>query len=1115
MNITLPLYVEGIKQRGGAILYQARPLFFPTPLVRGEKLERLLTRLMLDLGQVLTELGRRERHDELARYTFSPRLAQERLEVTIPLRRRTARCRFLFVSFRQFGRRIAFTPGVPEVWFDLARGERLADRAAEVLTKHYRDLEQEDEEARPEQAALSGTAQVMPLELTIHPPRKPPAPPKQSFLMLGSEQPASGAAELRRVGRCLDWQFPDDLDRAVLREAEVTELTRLLIEPDNRPVLLLGPRQAGKTAVLHEYVRREVSQRPSIYRDRRNVWLLAPARLIAGMCYVGQWEDRLLAILREARKRHHLLYFDDLLGLFLAGQSSQSTLSVADVLQPYLERRQVRVVAEITPEAFRVLREKNRGFADLFHVLPVAEPGEAETLRILIAVQRELEGKHRCAFALDVLPTVIDLQRRFRRDLAFPGKAAALLRQLAFKYANTERNLARPAEEPPAITRALALEEFHAQTGLAVAFLDNRARLERQEILDALGEPVVGQERAVEAAADVIGIAKARLNDPDRPLAAFLFLGPTGVGKTQCAKALAAYLFGDAQRLLRFDLNEYGTFGAAARLVGTFIQPEGLLTAAIRRQPFAVVLFDEVEKAHPEVFDLLLQVLGEGRLTDALGRTADFGNALIVLTSNLGVRESEGQLGFHTDEAARDAGFIRAAERFFRPEFINRLDRILPFGRLSRGQVAAITQRLIQEVFGREGLAQRQCVLAVEPAALERVVEKGYDPVLGARALKRAVENELTHPVAAQLAGMPVGRMTAVRVCPGPGQLVVAVQALEEAEPVRPPVVGREVPGLVGRVRTALRRIEDGLGRLRPAGAVTLGAVRAEQYHYFALREQVETVRDQCRRLEEQSEEERLASLGPPAYSLPDRPRGARRILRRIFGIIGTGGILRELATSLDVNEYLRELAGAAETPGEREQEVQELLRQCALLQAIAEGIGASVPRALLWLRSLQSTPNDAERFLCDGLLGSGPALHVAVRPVAPEPPHAAAISGTYLLAEGVHALAVFQAQAGLYLFCPAHAPLNLMQVGVRAVADGEDAEAVARAWARQRQDWLAAVADGRATPGDDPLPTGPVLRIYDAAEGVFDLRSGLHGKAEDLANLILAGLPLPPELVE
>ena len=442
------------------------------------------------------------------------------------------------------------------------------------------------------------------------------------------------------------------------------------------------------------------------------------------MSYVGQWEARLLAILKHAKKRQHVLYFDDPIGLFLAGISASSTLSAAQVLKPYLERRDVRVVAEITPEALRVLRERDRSFADLFHIIPVREQSSSDVLRILVGVQRRLEGKYRCGFDLDVLPVAIDLQRRYDRAAAFPGKAARMLTRLAVKAdAEPESKEAEsqrgrdPYGPAKIVTRDDALKEFQAQSGLSQSFLDRRARLDRADILESLRRQVIGQDDAVEAAADVIAVAKARLNDPDRPLAAFLFLGPTGVGKTETAKAVARYLFGDAERLVRFDMNEYVNEGSASRLVGTFNQPEGLLTAAIRRQPFAVVLLDEIEKADPEVFDLLLQVLGEGRLTDALGRTADFTNAIIIMTSNLGVREAEAQVGFRESAAAAMASYVKSAEKFFRPEFFNRLDRVLPFRRLTRDNVRLIARRLVADVLNREGFRQRKCVLNVTAAA--------------------------------------------------------------------------------------------------------------------------------------------------------------------------------------------------------------------------------------------------------------------------------------------------------------------------------------------------------------------------------------------------------------
>jgi ATP-dependent Clp protease ATP-binding subunit ClpA len=1134
MNLTLPIYVESFRPGGGATIYRARPLFFDKPEVRGERLERVLTRLAQDLAQQLNRLGKAQRHEELAAYSFNPQLRTQRLDLTLSLRRRTARCRFLFVIFRQLGRRLAFSPGVSEVWFDLHRNELLADRAGEMLTRHFRELERDDPECDPEAWSVKGTAYVTPLEITIHPPAMPPAPPKTQFLMLGPEVRMDGAEELRRVGRCLDWQYPDELDRVVLRDTELAELTRLLDSGEQRPLLLVGPRQVGKTALIHEFVYRRVQARRSAFRDRGNVWLLAPARLISGMSYVGQWENRLLAILKETRRRHHILYFDDLLGLFLAGQSGCSSLSVADVLKPYLERREVQILAEITPEALRVLRERDRGFADLFHLLPLREPSDSETLRILLEVQRQLEGRHRCRFGLDVLPVVLDLQRRYARGVAFPGKAAAFLRQLAIKYqgGRTDEDRDRDSSDesaqalieslfaPPSavkeVGRTHVLNEFRRRSGLAVTFLDRQARLNRQEVFDKLAEQVIGQDEALHAAADAISVAKARLNDPDRPLAVFLFLGPTGVGKTECAKVLARYLFGDEERLLRFDLNEYGEPGSAARLVGTFSQPEGLLTTAVRRQPFAVLLFDEVEKAHPEVFDLLLQVLGEGRLTDALGRTADFTNALIVLTSNLGVRESEGRFGLREEQTARDAAFVQAAERFFRPEFFNRLDRVIPFRRLTREQVRVIAEKLMGDVFGREGLVQRKCLLAVEAPALERVIDQGYDPVLGARALKRAVERHLAQPVAEQLAELPPGAFTIVRIYPGPEALTVRVRALEEAatSAAKMPAL-EDADGLLRRIRTAVRRIEDAFAALRPEGPLTLGQVSAEQYRYFTLREQIERVRDQARELSDEVEEARSGQRLLPIFRSPDtlRPHRTWRRGRRVWRQ-GHNRFLQEMAAALDINEYLRDVVvTAAPAAGPHAEELQSLLGEVALLCLLADRLTTpSAESAVLWPLGLGAAGQGAADQLLDFYRESLPALRLevtAAKPLAKEE-----VAERFCVVHGPHALAVAQLEAGVHLFCPAHAAVEPVQVVALPVEPGVEPASVVRAWRERRQSWLESLARGEAAVSDDPLNPGPVLRVYGEQTGIVDLRTGLTGWP-GLGACLLAALPLPPEITD
>lgn len=341
-------------------------------------------------------------------------------------------------------------------------------------------------------------------------------------------------------------------------------------------------------------------------------------------------------------------------------------------------------------------------------------------------VERQLELRYGVRFQLETLPAIIDLQRRYVRDAAFPGKAAGLMKRLAAKFGAESEDASFERRRTVPISQESVFEFFRQQSGLPLSFLDQRTRLERGQIVSALRERFVGQPQAVNAAVEIISIARARLNDTSRPLATLLLLGPTGVGKTEFARSLAGCLFGSAERLLRFDMNEFVSPTAVPLLAGTFSQPDGLLTAAVRRQPFAVLLFDEIEKAHPNVFDLLLQVLGEGRLTDARGRTTDFSNTLILLTSNLGTQRSESSLGFGGGAEAVGHLAIRAAEQFFRPEFFNRIDRVIPIERLSRADVQGIARHLLTGVLRREGLVRRQCVLNSSPAVIAWIVEQGW-----------------------------------------------------------------------------------------------------------------------------------------------------------------------------------------------------------------------------------------------------------------------------------------------------------------------------------------------------------------------------------------------------
>ena len=339
MKFTIPIYVcRHPAQKDSAAYYQVQPLFTHDYQEHNELLNRALTRLAQKLRRAIQGTDRVNEAAVLSWWSFCPELKERRSDVPIRLRRRVASCRYLLVSWQALGRTIAFTPSVPKVWFELHEGESVAERASEVLSHYFKRVEETMEELRPEELSIKSEAFITTLTIEIFLPvkeheNKMSASP-HAFLL--AEEKVSGEAELEKTGECWDLLYPDDLDRALLRDQEVGELTSLLQAPDKRPVLLLGPRQSGKTAIIHECLYRLLDRRRNPFRSRGKLWHLSPQRLISGMSRVGEWENRILAILREASRRDYILYFDDLLGLYLAGISLDSSLNMAQVIKPYI-----------------------------------------------------------------------------------------------------------------------------------------------------------------------------------------------------------------------------------------------------------------------------------------------------------------------------------------------------------------------------------------------------------------------------------------------------------------------------------------------------------------------------------------------------------------------------------------------------------------------------------------------------------------------------------------------------------------------------------------------------------------------------------------------------------
>ena len=1092
MNIRVPIYVEERKPEAAMLQHvrpvSLRPLFFPRPIEQDVSLQRATARLTNALREELGQLARVARHEELAAYSFYPPLEETMLEFPVEVAKKRFQLRHLFIILSAFDRRFAWTPSVPEVWVEIARGETIRDRVQDALTDHYRLLARRfgNEVVQPDVNNVHGKAWITSIEVSIDIPILYAPPVETFFAAIGEVQEVAGAAELVRVGRSLNSLYPDDLDHAINREAEVNELSTLLSDSDQRPVLVIGKRLVGKTAVIHEFVRRRMDRRrtseltmhiASIADLTGDVWLISPQRLISGMSYLGQWEGRLLAILKESQRKHHTLYFDDVIGLFYAGRTSSSQLSVAHVLKPYLERRDVRVIAESTPEAFRVLQELDRSFADLFQVVRIEEPNEAKNLHTLLGSRRTLERQHDTRFHSDVLPTVIDLTRRYVSDAAFPGKAARLLQSLATKHKLGE------------VTRAAALEEFSARSGLSVNFLDDRSELDYAQVIEALSGEVIGQRAAVTACADAVTIAKARLNDSIRPIASFLFLGPTGVGKTQCAKALANYLFGDRERLIRFDMNEFGSYYSVARLTGTLDAPEGLLTSAVRRSPFAVLLFDEIEKAHPAVFDLLLGVMGDGRLTDARGQLVDFSNTIIILTSNLGAREAASDVGFRQTNRSDASVYRLAAEKFFKPEFFNRLSRVVPFERLSREDVQKIANRLIEDVFNREGLVRRGVKLVVETGALNLLVEAGYHPQLGARALKRTLERQVTAPIAARLAATPADQPLIVFINDDQGSIKVDACTLTIVETR---AGGNRLPlsdtaEFLDRIEDVLIRVEELADRLYPAGEILLGDGESAmaQMQRINLRQQMRRVSRMLDRADERRARASDTSKPTGTRSRRTADKGYQRRLAKAASMSFDNHLFTH-----DLHQLLSELLPQSETFGDSiDDYLVDLLNETALLNALSTIVDGNAAQTLIRVASLDATGRTAclqlrdvyrtlfeKEFNCKVIkisneTNAGTHAHMQV---------------ATLLLEGPLAALLAPLEAGTHLFVsnsPTYQPV-VVTVGS----------------ARQEQ--------------FESLP--PVLRVYAEPEATLDLRThllsiGKMGSAE-LRAFILAALPTPSE---
>ena len=465
-------------------------------------------------------------------------------------------------------------------------------------------------------------------------------------------------------------------------------------------------------------------------------WLTSGTRIIGGMQYLGQWQQRCEAIVDELSSVSGALCIDSLVGLIRAGGEDPSA-GVAAFFASYLERGELRIVAEVTPEELDASRRLLPGLASLFHVVRI-DPFEPHAAAVVLGEAAEAAKRSaRVECAAGVPGAVQHLFRRFMPYHPFPGRSVRFVRELF-------RQAAR--EGAPEVTVDHVISAFLGETGLPEFLLRDELPLDPEDVRRRFEGRIRGQPAACDAAVRLVTRFKAGMNDPGQPLGVMLFCGPTGVGKTALVKALADYLFGAAgasARFVRLDMSEFAGPGAGRRLV---LQPDGQPSELIRRiraQPFSVVLLDEIEKATDEVFDMLLGLFDEGRLTDEYGRVAVFRSAVIVMTSNLGA-DALRTIGFKRDDAP---AYESEAFSFFRPEFFNRFDEVVTFNALDTDAIRDITRIELEAVSRREGLVARGLRLEWSDGLVHALAERGFDARYGARFLQRTINEEVVVPL--------------------------------------------------------------------------------------------------------------------------------------------------------------------------------------------------------------------------------------------------------------------------------------------------------------------------------------------------------------------------------
>ncbi len=722
------------------------------------------------------------------------------------------------------------------------------------------------------------------------------------------------------------------LEPAYKRDKEIEQMFSILSAERNNAVLLVGPSGAGKTAIVHEIARRLADERCPDELKKRKVWSTSANNLIAGCSYIGEWQEKLQNVVDECKKQRHILHVDDVIGLLEAGRWSKGDENMAQFLKPYLADGTVTLIGECTPERLRAGENQDAGFLRQFRQMEIGETKDEDTLSILGQTGANLERRFKVRITPDAAQAVLELTRRFQPYRAFPGKAVAFLERIAADAGKDEN------QTETKITRQYAVGAFAKYSGLPEFLIADHLTLDPTRVEKHFEERLIGQNDAVQTVTDLVAVIKSGLNDPAKPLGCYFFVGPTGVGKTEMAKALAEYLFGSADRMQRFDMSEYSEGHTVARLIGSSHgQDEGELTKRIRLQPFSVVLLDEFEKAHPSVFDVMLQVLGEGRLTDGAGRTADFRSAIVLMTSNLGASPREQRtVGIRKDEsgAGGESHFRTQVEKFFRPEFVNRIDRIVTFRPLDRDAMQAIARRELGKLLEREGITRRHLLVKFDDDVIDLLLETGFSPHYGARPLKREIERRLIVPLARYLVAHKISGSHLIHIARNGNEIQLSSTNLDTPAGKMARVVKAKSTPLDGDIsKVPLEKLVEGFADLR------------RRLHDWDEGGEIREIRNESRLLLNKTKKKNFVQFGEEAHQTWGRIYHLERLTKRLNQLRERVEYLEEFAVMVsreqDVRRsthYKNELAAGFENLT-RDVEYLEIELLCAHLKESGQAV--------------------------------------------------------------------------------------------------------------------------------------------------------------------------------